>query len=77
MSRHGLDSCIFTKDYRRVWRIARDLRVGEITVNDYPRHGVRYFPFGGSKASGIGREGIGFSVDETTELKKIVFNLEG
>lgn len=76
MSRYGLDSCVFTNDYRRVWRIARDLQVGGLTVNDYPRHGVGYFPFGGSKASGIGREGIGYSVDEMTELKTIVFNLE-
>ncbi len=76
MSRYGLDSCVFTNDYRRVWRIADDLQVGELTVNDHPRHGVGYFPFGGSKASGIGREGIGYSVDEMTELKTIVFNLE-
>lgn len=76
MSRYGLDSCVFTNDYRRVWRIAQSLQVGELTVNDHPRHGVGYFPFGGSKASGIGREGIGYSVDEMTELKTIVFNLE-
>lgn len=76
MSRYGLDSCVFTNDYRRVWRVAQHLQVGELTVNDHPRHGVGYFPFGGSKASGIGREGIGYSVDEMTELKTIVFNLE-
>ncbi|MFQ5909013.1 MAG: aldehyde dehydrogenase family protein [Thermoplasmata archaeon] len=76
MSRYGLDSCVFTNDYRRVWRIAQNLQVGELTVNDHPAHGVGYFPFGGSKASGIGREGIGYSVDEMTELKTIVFNLE-
>ena len=76
MSRYGLDSCVFTNDYRRVWRIAQELQVGELTVNDHPRHGVGYFPFGGSKASGIGREGIGYSVDEMTELKTIVLNLE-
>jgi len=76
MSRYGLDSCVFTHDYRRVWRIAQESRVGELTVNDHPRHGVGYFPFGGSKASGIGREGIGYSIDEMTELKTIVFNLE-
>lgn len=76
MSRYGLDSCVFTNDYHRVWRFAQDLRVGELTVNDHPKHGVGYFPFGGSKASGIGREGIGYSVDEMTELKTIVLNLE-
>ncbi len=77
MSRYGLDSCVFTQDYRRVWRFARELRVGELTVNDHPRHGVGFFPFGGTKASGVGREGIGYSVDEMTELKTIVLNLEG
>ncbi len=76
MSRYGLDSCVFTNDYRRVWRIARDLHVGELTVNDHPRHGVGSFALGGSKASGVGREGIGYTVDEMTELKTIVFNLE-
>lgn len=77
MSRYGLDSCIFTDDYRRVWEVANRMRVGGLTVNDHPRHGVGFFPFGGSKASGVGREGIGYSVDEMTELKTIVFNLEG
>ncbi len=77
MSRYGLDSCVFTNDYRRVWRIAQNLQVGELTVNDHPAHGVGYFPFGGSKASGIGREGIGYSIDEMTELKTIVLKLEG
>lgn len=76
MSRYGLDSCVFTNDYRRVWHIAQRLQVGELTVNDHPAHGVGYFPFGGSKASGIGREGIGYSVDEMTELKTVVFKLE-
>lgn len=76
MSRYGLDSCVFTNDYRRVWRVARDLRVGELTVNDHPRHGIGYFPFGGSKASGVGREGVGYSVDEMTELKTIVLKLD-
>lgn len=76
MSRYGLDSSVFTNDYRRMWRFARDLQVGGLTVNDHPRHGVGFFPFGGSKASGIGREGIGYSVDEMTELKTVVFNLE-
>ena len=34
------------------------------------------FPLVGSKDSGIGREGIGYSIDEMTNLKTIVFNLE-
>ncbi len=75
-SRYGLDSCIFTNNFYNMWRIAKAMKVGEITINDMPRHGVGFFPFGGVKDSGIGREGIGYSIDEMTVLKTIVFNLE-
>jgi glyceraldehyde-3-phosphate dehydrogenase [NAD(P)+] len=75
-SKYGLESCVFSRDFYRIWRIAKRLECGEVTVNDYPSHGVGYFPFGGIKDSGIGREGIGYSIDEMTNLKTIVFNLE-
>lgn len=75
-SRYGLDSSVFTNNFYRMWKMAKKLDVGEITVNDLPKHGVGFFPFGGSKESGIGREGIGYSIDEMTYLKTVVFNLE-
>jgi glyceraldehyde-3-phosphate dehydrogenase [NAD(P)+] len=74
--RYGLDSCVFTNNFYRMWSVAKRLQVGSVTVNDMPRHGVGYFPFGGVRESGIGREGIGYSIDEMTVLKTIVFNLE-
>ncbi|MBI2184137.1 MAG: aldehyde dehydrogenase family protein [Thaumarchaeota archaeon] len=75
-SRYGLDSCVFTNSFYRMWKMAKRLQVGEVTINDLPKHGVGYFPFGGSKESGVGREGIGYSIDEMTNLKTIVFNIE-
>ncbi len=75
-SRYGLDSCVFTNNFYRMWKIAKKLTVGGVTVNDLPRHGVGFFPFGGSKESGLGREGVGYSIDEMTQLKTIVLNLE-
>jgi glyceraldehyde-3-phosphate dehydrogenase [NAD(P)+] len=76
-SKYGLESCVFSRDFYRIWRVAKMLECGEVTVNDCPIHGVGYFPFGGIKDSGIGREGIGYSIDEATNLKTIiVFNLE-
>ena len=75
-SKYGLESCVFSRDFYKIWRVAKRLECGEVTVNDYPAHGVGYFPFGGIKDSGMGREGIGYSIDEMTNLKTIVFNLE-
>lgn len=74
--RYGLDSCIFTNHYYRMWKLAKGLEVGGVTINDLPRHGVGYFPFGGVRNSGIGREGVGYSIQEMTQYKTIVFNLE-
>jgi glyceraldehyde-3-phosphate dehydrogenase [NAD(P)+] len=75
-SRYGLDSCIFTNDMYNGWIAAKLLETGEVTLNDAPAHGVGFFPFGGNKASGMGREGVGYSIDEMTRLKTVVFNLE-
>ncbi|MFQ5940608.1 MAG: aldehyde dehydrogenase family protein [Nitrososphaerales archaeon] len=75
-SNYGLDSCVFSKNFYRMWKIAKRLQVGEMTINDLPRHGVGYFPFGGVKYSGLGREGVGHSIKEMTTLKTIVFNLD-
>jgi glyceraldehyde-3-phosphate dehydrogenase [NAD(P)+] len=74
-SRYGLDSCVFTNNFYTAWRVAKALEEGTVTVNDAPAHGVGYFPFGGNKDSGVGREGVGYSIDEMTRIKTIQFNL--
>ena len=71
-SEYGLDSCVFTRDIDRAFRIANKLQDGSITINNIPAHGVGHFPFGGNKRSGIGREGIKYSIDELTELHTII-----
>jgi len=44
-----------------------------VHINDAPAHGVGHFPFGGFKPdSGIGREGLSYSIDEVTILKTVV-----
>jgi acyl-CoA reductase-like NAD-dependent aldehyde dehydrogenase len=73
-SRYGLDSCVFTNDINLARKVAKRLEEGEVTVNAAPRHGVGYYPFGGNKDSGLGREGIGYSIEEMTRLKTIVYN---
>jgi len=42
-----------------------------------PRHGIGYYPFGGRKDSGIGREGVAYAVEHVSAYKTIVFNFKG
>ncbi len=73
-SEYGLDSAVFSDDITEALRIARKIEAGEVTINSFPAHGIGFFPFGGVKQSGFGREGIGFSIDEFTNMKTIVIS---
>jgi acyl-CoA reductase-like NAD-dependent aldehyde dehydrogenase len=72
-SEYGLDSCVFTENINRAIRISRELQDGSVTINAAPAHGVGHFPFGGNKKSGLGREGLKYSIDELTKLHTIIF----
>jgi acyl-CoA reductase-like NAD-dependent aldehyde dehydrogenase len=74
-SEYGLDSSVFTNDVNKAWGIAKRLEDGAVTINGYPAHGVGHFPFGGNKKSGMGREGIGSSIEEMTRVQTIVLNM--
>lgn len=75
--RYGLDAAVFGQNMSTIRRLIRYLEVGAIYVNDMPRHGVGYYPFGGRKDSGIGREGIGYSIEYVTAYKSIIYNYKG
>jgi glyceraldehyde-3-phosphate dehydrogenase [NAD(P)+] len=74
---YGLDAAIFGKDINKIRYLIRHLEVGAIYINDYPRHGIGYYPFGGRKDSGIGREGVGYAIEYTTTYKTIIYNYKG
>jgi len=73
----GLDAAIFGKDINKIRKLIRYLEVGAIYINDYPRHGIGYFPIGGRKNSGIGREGIGYTIEYVTAYKTVIYNYKG
>jgi len=70
---YGLDTSVFTRDIDKAIKITNLLQSGSVTINGHPAHGLGLFPFGGDKASGIGREGINYTMEEMTKLHTVVF----
>ena len=68
----GLDAAVFTSDYDRALRVADRLEAGGVRINGAPSHGLGDIPFGGVKDSGIGREGIGYTIEGFVEEKSII-----
>ncbi len=67
----GLTAAVFTPDHPRAMRIARQLDVGGVMINNYYRNGAAGMPFGGTKASGYGREHSVETLKEFGRLKLI------
>jgi acyl-CoA reductase-like NAD-dependent aldehyde dehydrogenase len=76
-SRYGLQGGIFTNDLETAWKAAKGVRIGALMINDTSRYRVDAMPFGGVKESGMGREGPKYVIEEMTDLKLVVFNLQG
>jgi succinyl-CoA reductase len=70
-SEFGLGASIWTSNFERGLRIAREIRSGVVKVNEMVRSDPR-LPFGGVKYSGIGRELSKFGIREFVNIKSIV-----
>jgi acyl-CoA reductase-like NAD-dependent aldehyde dehydrogenase len=68
---YGLQAGIFTRDLSRAFHAARRLQAGGVIINDIPGFRADNMPYGGMKASGIGREGPRYAIEEMTESKLI------
>ncbi|MFN0008355.1 MAG: aldehyde dehydrogenase family protein [Planctomycetota bacterium] len=71
-SRFGLQAGIFTRDLGRALEAYRDLQYGGVMINDVPTFRVDNFPYGGTKDSGFGREGVRYAMEEMSEPKVLV-----
>ncbi len=67
---YGLAGYFYSRDVGRIFRVAEALDVGIVGVNT-GLISTEIAPFGGTKQSGIGREGSKYGIDDWTELKYI------
>lgn len=74
---YGLQAGVFTRDVSRIMRAFEEIEVGGLQVNDVSTFRVDHMPYGGVKASGTGREGVKYAVEEMTEPRLMVLNLAG
>jgi acyl-CoA reductase-like NAD-dependent aldehyde dehydrogenase len=67
----GLYDYVFSKDSGRAMRVSRQLRAGNVGINTVQRN--HETPFGGTKHSGIGRDGGSFGLHAYSELQSVVW----
>jgi len=73
-SKYGLQAGVFTNDINRAMQAHRTLDVGGVIVNDVSAFRADQMPYGGSKDSGFGREGLRFAMEEMTERRILVLS---
>lgn len=74
---YGLQAGIFTNDLGRIMEAVRRIPVGGMMVGDIPTFRTDAMPYGGTRLSGLGREGPRYAIREMTEEKLVVLNRHG
>ncbi|HLE88638.1 MAG TPA: aldehyde dehydrogenase family protein [Candidatus Limnocylindria bacterium] len=72
-SQFGLQCGVFTNDLERTLVAHDELEVGGVIINDVPTWRTDAMPYGGVKDSGIGREGLRWSIEDMTEPRLLAF----
>jgi acyl-CoA reductase-like NAD-dependent aldehyde dehydrogenase len=72
---YGLQAGVFTPNLAHAWQAFETLEVGGVIVNDAPIFRVDHMPYGGVKASGLGREGVRHAMEELTEVRLLALKV--
>jgi acyl-CoA reductase-like NAD-dependent aldehyde dehydrogenase len=75
-SAYGLQAGVFTRDLGKMMGAWDRLDVGGVMGNDIPSFRVDRMPYGGARASGLGREGVRWAIEEMTELRLLTLHSE-
>ncbi len=73
-SNYGLQACVFTKDEGTGLVFAKRVDVGTVQINGSPQRGPDHFPFMGVKHSGVGVQGVRYSLEWMSRLRSVVIN---
>jgi acyl-CoA reductase-like NAD-dependent aldehyde dehydrogenase len=71
-TRFGLQASVFTRDVARALAAFERLDYGGVIVNEPPTFRIDNYPYGGTKDSGRGREGVRFAAEEYTEPRVLM-----
>lgn len=72
---YGLNAAAFTNDLREAWRFIDGLQHGTVLINETTNYWDQLAPFGGAKASGLGRELSTWALNAFTETKTVVIDV--
>jgi glyceraldehyde-3-phosphate dehydrogenase (NADP+) len=75
-SPYGLQAGVFTARVATLMRAWHRLDVGAVMGNEIPSWRVDRMPYGGAKASGLGREGVRYAIQEMTEPRLLTLHSE-
>jgi len=72
---YGLNAAAFTSSLATAWRFIDGLRHGTVLINETTNYWDQLAPFGGAKASGLGRELSTWALEAFTERKTVVIDV--
>ncbi|MEW5994726.1 MAG: aldehyde dehydrogenase family protein, partial [Candidatus Zixiibacteriota bacterium] len=75
-SEYGLQAGVFTYRLKDIFYAFKHIECGGVVVNDIPTYRADHQPYGGMKASGLGREGVRYAIEDMTDVKILSVNLK-
>ncbi len=71
-TKYGIHAGVFTPSLEHAIRAWDELDVGGVLINEMPSWRVDNMPYGGVKESGIGREGVRYTMGDMTEIRALI-----